>query len=45
MKVQTGFSRFKVGSVECVALSDGSFTLIEKYTSLWQIYRDAVASR
>jgi glyoxylase-like metal-dependent hydrolase (beta-lactamase superfamily II) len=26
MKVQTGFSRFKVGSVECVALSDGSFT-------------------
>jgi AcrR family transcriptional regulator len=33
------------GLVNIWALSDGSFKLIEKYTSLWQIYREAVARR
>jgi AcrR family transcriptional regulator len=33
------------GLVNIWSLSDGSFTLIEKYTSLWQIYREAVARR
>jgi hypothetical protein len=27
------------------ALSDGSFALIEKYASLWKLYREAVARR
>jgi AcrR family transcriptional regulator len=33
------------GLVNIWALSDGSFKLIEKYASLWQIYREAVARR
>jgi AcrR family transcriptional regulator len=33
------------GLVNIWALSDGSFNLIEKYTSLWQIYREAVVLR
>jgi len=27
------------------ALSDGSFSLTEKFISLWQIYREAVTRR
>ena len=33
------------GLVNIWALSEGSFKLTEKYASLWQIYRDAVALR
>jgi AcrR family transcriptional regulator len=33
------------GLVNIWALSEGSFKLIEKYASLWQIYREAVARR
>ena len=33
------------GLVNMWALSDGSFKLIEKYTSLWRIYREAVSRR
>jgi AcrR family transcriptional regulator len=33
------------GLVNIWALSDGSFKLTEKYTSLWLIYREAVARR
>jgi len=33
------------GLVNIWALSEGSFKLIEKYTSLWQIYREAVSCR
>jgi len=33
------------GLVNIWALSEGSFKLIEKYTSLWQIYREAVNRR
>jgi AcrR family transcriptional regulator len=33
------------GLVNMWALSDGSFALIEKYTSLWKLYREAVARR
>jgi AcrR family transcriptional regulator len=33
------------GLVNIWSLSEGNFKLTEKYTSLWQIYRDAVASR
>jgi len=33
------------GLVNIWSLSEGSFKLIEKYTSLWQIYREAVARR
>ena len=33
------------GLVNIWSLSEGSFKLIEKYTSLWQIYREAVVRR
>ena len=33
------------GLVNIWSLSEGSFNLIEKYTSLWKIYREAVARR
>ena len=33
------------GLVNIWALSDGSFKLTDKYASLWQIYREAVACR
>ena len=33
------------GLVNIWALSDGNFNLIEKYTSLWKIYHEAVAPR
>jgi AcrR family transcriptional regulator len=33
------------GLVNTWALSNGSITLIERYTSLWQIYREAIARR
>jgi len=33
------------GLVNIWSLSDGNFNLIEKYTSLWKIYREAVAPR
>jgi AcrR family transcriptional regulator len=33
------------GLVNIWALSDGNFNLIEKYTSLWQVYREAITSR
>ena len=33
------------GLVNMWALSDGSFSLIEKFTSLWHIYREAVTRR
>jgi AcrR family transcriptional regulator len=33
------------GLVNIWALSENSFNLIEKYTSLWQIYREAIARR
>lgn len=33
------------GLVNIWSLSEGSFKLIEKYTSLWQVYREAVARR
>jgi hypothetical protein len=33
------------GLVNIWSLSEGSFKLIEKYTSLWQIYREAVTHR
>jgi AcrR family transcriptional regulator len=33
------------GLVNMWALSDGSFSLIEKFISLWQIYREAVTRR
>ena len=33
------------GLVNIWALSDSSFKLTEKYASLWQIYRDAIAPR
>ncbi|MEK6622164.1 MAG: TetR/AcrR family transcriptional regulator C-terminal domain-containing protein, partial [Planctomycetota bacterium] len=33
------------GLVNIWSLSEGSFKLTEKYASLWQIYRDAVARR
>ncbi len=36
---------FIQGLVNIWALSDGSFKLIERYTSLWQIYREAVTLR
>lgn len=36
---------FIQGLVNIWALSDGSFNLIEKYTSLWRIYREAVTLR
>lgn len=36
---------FIQGLVNIWALSDGSFKLIERYTSLWQIYRGAVTLR
>jgi AcrR family transcriptional regulator len=33
------------GLVNMWALSDSSFSLVEKFTSLWQIYREAVTRR
>ena len=33
------------GLVNIWSLSEGSFNLTEEYTSLWQIYRDAIARR
>jgi AcrR family transcriptional regulator len=33
------------GLVNIWSLSEGRFKLIEKYTSLWQIYREAIANR
>ena len=33
------------GLVNIWSLSTGSFNLIEKYTSLWEVYREAVARR
>jgi AcrR family transcriptional regulator len=33
------------GLVNIWALSEGSFNLIEKYTSLWQIYQEAIRRR
>lgn len=33
------------GLVNIWALSDSNFKLTEKYTSLWQVYRDAIALR
>lgn len=36
---------FIQGLVNIWALSEGSFNLIEKYTSLWRIYREAVTLR
>jgi AcrR family transcriptional regulator len=33
------------GLVNIWSLNEGSFNLIEKYTSLWQIYREAIARR
>jgi AcrR family transcriptional regulator len=33
------------GLVNIWALSEGSFKLIEKYTALWRIYREAIARR
>ena len=36
---------FIQGLVNIWSLSEGSFKLIENYTSLWQIYREAIARR
>lgn len=33
------------GLVNIWSLNNGKFNLIEKYTSIWQIYREAIASR